>query len=278
MMRHRADESTQPPTTTTHLIAGAVTASLRTVRTRIKPDAPNMQADGERKTELSACPRFNYSGTAQSQTMAFTSCPTLLTRRLHLIPLSGEHLEYEIQLDSDPEVVRFIGNGKPRSREQIEQLHRGRIARGVQVPGLGFWAGFLRASSPSGLQLTESDSFVGFWILTPPKPGYEGSVDGQAELGYRLMRKYWRQGLAKEGARELLRYGFQDFGLQRVFAETMAVNQASRATMLSVGLRFERSFYEEFEEMIPGSEEGEVEYAITRGQWQMMVQSCRSPS
>ncbi|KAK0646214.1 N-acetyltransferase GCN5 [Cercophora newfieldiana] len=204
---------------------------------------------------------------------------TLFTRRLRLVPLSDAHLEHEIQLDSDPEVVRFVGNGKPRSREQVEQLHRGRIARGMRVPGLGFWAGFLRTGSPSisDLKRTEGDdTFVGFWILTPPKPGYQpehpSPVDGQAELGYRLVRKYWRQGLAKEGAKELLRYGFQDLGLHRVFAETMAINVASRATMASVGMRLERTFFEEFEEMIPGSEEGEVEYAITREHWQTMMQ------
>jgi RimJ/RimL family protein N-acetyltransferase len=92
------------------------------------------------------------------------------------------------------------------------------------------------------------------------------------------MRKYWRQGLAKEGAKELLRYGFQDIELQRVFAETMAINKASRATMSSVGLRYERTFHEEFEEMIPGSEEGEVEYAITREEWLALMRSSGAQS
>lgn len=73
------------------------------------------------------------------------------------------------------------------------------------------------------------------------------------------MRKYWRHGFAKEGSKELLRYGLQDLDLQRIFAETMAINEASRATMASIGMSFERSSYE----MIPGSEKGGVEDAIT---------------
>ena len=74
-------------------------------------------------------------------------------------------------------------------------------------------------------------------MLPAPTRPDQGPVEGQAELGYRLARRWWRQGLAGEGARELLRHAFEDLGLQRVLAETMAVNTASRATMASVGLR-----------------------------------------
>ena len=48
----------------------------------------------------------------------------------------------------------------------------------------------------------------------------------------------------------------------------MAVNEASRATMTSVGLTYVRSFYAEWPVCIPGDEEGDVEYAITREEWQ----------
>jgi len=81
------------------------------------------------------------------------------------------------------------------------------------------------------------------------------------------MRHHWRRGLGSEGARELVRYGFEDLGLSRIFAETMAVNTASRATMRAVGLRYVRTFHCEWDEPLPGAEEGEVEYAITRQQW-----------
>jgi hypothetical protein len=69
--------------------------------------------------------------------------------RLRLVPLSDNHLEFEIELESDPEVVRFIGDGSPRSRLQVEQRNRNRLARAGQVLGLGFWAGFLRPGMSS---------------------------------------------------------------------------------------------------------------------------------
>lgn len=55
--------------------------------------------------------------------------------------------------------------------------------------------------------------------------------------------------------------------MTRIFAETMAVNQASRATMVSIGMTHVRTFHLDFEEPLPGSELGEVEYAISRGDW-----------
>ncbi len=65
----------------------------------------------------------------------------------------------------------------------------------------------------------------------------------------------------------MIDYGFGELGLERIIAETMAVNEASRATMQSVGLRYVRTFHVEFDDPLPGSEQGEVEYAITREEW-----------
>ena len=180
---------------------------------------------------------------------------TLRTDRIQLVPLADEHLEAEIELDADPEVMHYLGNGKARTREQVEQLHVERLAIAERVPGLGFWAGLV------------DGAFVGWWILEPPERDDQGPVAGQAELGYRILRRHWRQGLASEGSSELLRHGFEDLGLTRIFAETMAVNAGSRATMAAVGMSYVRTFHQEFDEPIPGSELGEVEYAITLEEW-----------
>ena len=180
---------------------------------------------------------------------------TLHTARLTLVPLSDEHFEHEVELDADPGVMRYLGNGQPRTRQQVADFHRRRIAAADRVPGLGFWAGFA------------AGEFVGWWILVPPKRPDQGPIDGNAELGYRLRQRHWRQGLASEGARELMRHGFENLGLARVFAETMAINVGSRATMAAVGLAYVRTFHPSYEETIVGSEQGEVECAITREQW-----------
>jgi RimJ/RimL family protein N-acetyltransferase len=179
----------------------------------------------------------------------------LQTSRIRLAPLADEHLEYEVELDADPEVVRYLGTGRARTREEVAVLHRQRRAAASRVPGLGFWAGFV------------DGAFVGWWILEPPERADQGPVEGQAELGYRLLRHHWRKGLASEGARELIRHGFEDLGLTRIFAEMMAVNTASRATMAAVGMRHVRTFHPDWEEPLPGAEPGEVEYAVIRQEW-----------
>ncbi|KAL6897591.1 hypothetical protein GGI43DRAFT_409439 [Trichoderma evansii] len=89
----------------------------------------------------------------------------------------------------------------------------------------------------------------------------------KAELGYQISPRFWLQGYAKEMTRELLRYGFEELGLMEVVGQTMAVNEASRATKKTCGVRHVRTFYVEFDDPIPGTEEGEVEYAITREEW-----------
>lgn len=196
--------------------------------------------------------------TGQAGQPGQTGQATLRTGRLILVPLSAEHLPYEVELDSDPQVMRYLGSGKARSADEVEFYHRHRLAAAEPVPGLGFWAGFTGEAA---------EEFVGWWALEPPGRPDQGPIEGQAELGYRLLRRHWRQGLASEGARELLRHGFTDLGLHRIFAETMAVNEASRATMASIGLTYVRTFYAEWNEPIPGAEHGEVVYAITREEW-----------
>jgi RimJ/RimL family protein N-acetyltransferase len=182
--------------------------------------------------------------------------PTLNTERLRLVPLAGEHLEFEVELDSDAEVMRYIV-GRAASRAEVEEAHRRRLAAAGEVPGLGYWIGFA------------GGDFVGWWILRPPPGPDQPKVAGEADLGYRILRRYWRQGYAGEGARELIRYGFADIGLTRVLAQTMAVNTASRATMNAVGMTFARAFNsaEPYDDPIPGADEGEVEYEITRTAW-----------
>jgi RimJ/RimL family protein N-acetyltransferase len=182
--------------------------------------------------------------------------PTLETQRLRLVPLADEHLDLEIELDSDPEVMRYIA-GRPFSPDEVERAHRRRLAAAEEVPGLGYWVGFAE------------DDFVGWWILQPPNGPDQPHVAGEADLGYRLLRRHWRQGYASEGAREMIRYGFEAVDLDRIFAQTMAENAASRATMAAVGLSFTRAFTsgEPYEDQVAGAEHGEVEYELTRSIW-----------
>jgi RimJ/RimL family protein N-acetyltransferase len=56
--------------------------------------------------------------------------------------------------------------------------------------------------------------------------------------------------------------------VQRVFAQTMAVNLASRRVMEKAGLRLARIFNPVYDDPIDGTELGEVEYELRRPDWE----------
>ena len=180
---------------------------------------------------------------------------TLHARRLTLVPLADEHLEWEVELDSDPEVMRYL-TGRASTREEVEAGHARRLAAAQKVDGLGFWVGLLGAE------------FVGWWILQPAHGPDQPDDPGVADLGFRLLRRHWHRGLASEGARELVRYGFAKVGVDRIIAQTMAANAASRAVLERIGLRYVRTFPTSNVAPVEGVDEGEVEYELTRAQWE----------
>ena len=180
--------------------------------------------------------------------------PVLRTDRLLLEPLSDAHVELLVELDGDPQVMRYL-EARPRTREEVLARHQERLAVAERAPGLGFWVGSVDGDP------------VGWWLLDVPERPDQGPAAGQAELGYRLLPRWWRRGLATEGARELVRHAFADLGLRRVFAETMTVNTGSRAVMAAVGMRHVRTFHLQWDTPLPGAEHGEVEYELTREAW-----------
>jgi RimJ/RimL family protein N-acetyltransferase len=186
--------------------------------------------------------------------------PVLNTARLVLVPLADEHVDLEIELDSDAEVLRYLF---PRAQtvDETRARHHDRMARAREVDGLGVWMGFVAGGQQ------DAESFVGLFMLNPPHGPSQPRLPGLADVGYRIRRDRWRQGFAREGSLALLRHGFETVGLERVIAQTMTVNAGSRAVMASIGLSFVRSFTEDHDEPVAGHEEGEVEYEISRAEW-----------
>ncbi|QNE20676.1 GNAT family N-acetyltransferase [Kribbella qitaiheensis] len=195
--------------------------------------------------------------------------PILLTERLLLVPLADSHFELEVELDSDPEVLRYLV-GRARSRDEVTESHQRRMATSAKVDGLGYWMAFGTDGGQRGSTrpATEDEGeFIGLMML-PPAHGPDQPDDPTvAELGYRLVTKSWRQGLASEASRVLLRHAFETVGQDRVIAQTMAVNAGSRGVMEAVGLQYVRTYFPTWDDPLPGSDQGEVEYEITRKVW-----------
>jgi RimJ/RimL family protein N-acetyltransferase len=176
----------------------------------------------------------------------------LETDRLTLREFTEADVDNLFELNSDPEVMRYITGGNPTPREEIRDniipFHLGFYERS---DGLGTWAAQARSTG----------EFLGWFHFRP------GSGEG-VELGYRLRRDAWNKGYATEGSRALIRKGFTDLGVDRVFALTMTVNTASRRVLEKAGLTLVRTFAYEGPAAIEGSEQGEVEYALTKTEWE----------
>jgi RimJ/RimL family protein N-acetyltransferase len=182
--------------------------------------------------------------------------PTLRTQRLLLVPLAERHLDLEIELDSDPEVLRYL-SGRAHTRAEVVADHAERMALGRRVPGLGYWMAFLSTGG----------EFAGLMMLPPAHGPDQPDDPGVADLGYRILRRHWRQGLATEASQALLRHAFTTVGVRRVIAQTMAVNAPSRGVMEAVGMAYVRTYFPDWDDPLPGSEQGEVEYELTLAEW-----------
>jgi len=179
----------------------------------------------------------------------------LETERLVLRRFTADDVDLLVELDSDPEVMRYINGGEPTPREEVEREILPAFLRWYERPGgFGFWAAEEKATG----------EFVGWFHLRPAK----GDPPGHVELGYRLRRAAWGKGYATEGSRALVEKAFAELGVERVYATTMVVNEASRRVMEKAGLRFVRVFHADWPVRIEGDEHGDVEYALGRPEWQ----------
>ena len=157
--------------------------------------------------------------------------PTLETPRLRLRPLASSDEADLIALDSDPEVMRYVGSpaGVKSPAETVERARR-RIretGRGAYAP-LGFWR----------IEDRSEGAFHGVGALI------QMPAADDVEVAYRLARRGWGQGIATEAAGALVAHALGPLALPRVVAVTYPENQASQRVLDKLG--FERHGLREY--------------------------------
>ncbi|RUS64928.1 N-acetyltransferase [Pseudorhodobacter sp. E13] len=146
----------------------------------------------------------------------------VITERLRMEPFQPQHLEGLFAMDGDPEVMRFIGDGKPRTRAETQAAIE-RVQGRWALFGFSWWALMSRA---------------------------DGAVLGSAcvqhlaheeaaplEIGWRLRRDAWGQGFASEAARAAVAFAFTRVGVDHVIAVAHPDNRASIRVMERLGMR-----------------------------------------
>jgi len=159
------------------------------------------------------------------------------TGRLRLRMFRLEDLDTLAVLFADPDVMRYVGEGKPILRDEAERALIS-IIQHWRRTGFGRWA----------VEDKATREFVGFGGLR--------SLFATPEVVYHFARPHWGKGFATELATASLRYGFEEHRFERIVAIAKPENAASIHVMEKLGMHFEMqtSYY--------GIEV--VEYAITR--------------
>ena len=84
------------------------------------------------------------------------------------------------------------------------------------------------------IDLTASGALIGNCGLR-----LEAADAHEGDIGYELAPEHWGNGYATEAARAMVRFGFEDLGLHRVWSWCIADNTASANVLRKVGLREE---------------------------------------
>jgi ribosomal-protein-alanine N-acetyltransferase len=87
---------------------------------------------------------------------------------------------------------------------------------------------------PFAVELIETNAFIGFIGLSVP--AFDAHFMPAVEIGWRLAFEHWGKGLATEGARAALGFGFNDLGLEQVISFTVPANLRSRSVMEKIGM------------------------------------------
>ena len=160
-------------------------------------------------------------------------------RSTHITISSSPRLRYRLmdstdaplwhELDQDPEVMHFLNEGRPTSWEEIKQFMVPRVADFTDLAtGCGLWEVVDKASG----------EYLGWILARHYRHGFPEAEKDNIELGWRLKRQYWGQGLATEAAKAVMQ-GLNDKRDIRVFSAIAdAGNLASIGVMKKLGMTY----------------------------------------
>jgi [ribosomal protein S5]-alanine N-acetyltransferase len=169
----------------------------------------------------------------------------LETERLVLRHLEWDDLDDLAAIMGDREVMRYIGAGEPKTREQTRRLMGFWIEDGSRA-----WGSETLKRLPQLARAIERDAHFSLWAtIHKPDNRFIGrcgllawDLDGakEVEVGYMLSRAYWGRGLATEAARGIRDYGFDRLGFDRLISLIRPDNVRSQRVAIKNGMTHER--------------------------------------
>eukprot|EP01029_Cantina_marsupialis_P010415 TRINITY_DN2376_c0_g1_i2.p3 TRINITY_DN2376_c0_g1~~TRINITY_DN2376_c0_g1_i2.p3 ORF type:complete len:174 (-),score=12.89 TRINITY_DN2376_c0_g1_i2:5496-6017(-) len=154
----------------------------------------------------------------------------LETDRLYLREILPSDDERMFEMDSDPEVYKFLGR-KPirdigQSRHMIES-----IQKQYKENGIGRWA----------IVEKESNQFIGWTGFKLEKEELNGRSD-YYDLRFRLLRKYWGKGYITEATKAAIEYAFEKLDIKEICSMTLVSNEKSQKVLHKLGFDLVEKF------------------------------------
>jgi ribosomal-protein-alanine N-acetyltransferase len=149
----------------------------------------------------------------------------LSTKRLLLRDFTEDDWPAVLAYQSDPRYLRFYPWTR-RTAEDVQAFVQTFLDQQQQQPRCKFQLAVTLRS--------EGRHLIGNCGLR------QDSLDApQADLGFELDPAHWGHGYATEAARALLRFGFEEWGLHRIWAHCLAENTASARVLEKIGMTCE---------------------------------------
>ncbi|WGD35649.1 GNAT family N-acetyltransferase [Olleya sp. YS] len=160
------------------------------------------------------------------------------TKRLLLRELRDSDLDGMFELDSNPNVHRYLGNKPIKTKAEAQKILDS-VKQQYQEHGIGRFAVIEKDSGDfigwSGLRLNTEYNMNGFTKYY--------------DVGYRLIERFWGKGYATESGKAAVDYAFNVMNLAELYATTEVGNQASHNALLKIGLHYVNDFYFEEEKL-----------------------------
>ena len=157
------------------------------------------------------------------------------TPRLIMREIVPEDLERMFLLDSNPEVMHYIGVAPLTKLEESEEIIR-KIRKQYEENGIGRWA---VVEKESGLLI----GWSGLKYLTEEINGYKNVYD----LGYRFLPEYWGKGYATEAGKAFVEYSFEEMNLPVIYAYAHCGNDGSNKILKKLGLNSVGKFVDDLD-------------------------------
>lgn len=155
----------------------------------------------------------------------------LESERLILRKLEEADVDRMFLMDSDPEVMKYLGTPVKNIEESREIIRM--IQKQYKENGVGRLAVI---EKKSGLFI----GWSGLKLLTIPVNGYVNTLD----LGYRYIPEFWGKGYAMEAAKLSLDYGFNELNTDAVYAYADYGNTGSNHILRKLGFEKNGEFME----------------------------------